>query len=81
MAAIRQLHGTGATERREEIPHFQGQEQRPRGNTPRPWSGAAAALCWSSREELPHVQGKRNPSKTVGAEKGKRGQLNGHEFG
>ena len=29
-----------------------------------------AALCWSSREEIPHVQGKRNPSKTVGAERG-----------
>ena len=30
----------------------------------------AAALCWSSREEIPQVQGKRNPSKTVGAERG-----------
>ena len=70
MAAIRQLHGTGATERREEITHFQGQEQQPRGNTPRPRPGAAAALCWSSREEIPNVQGKRNPSKTVGAGKG-----------
>ena len=27
-------------------------------------------LCWSSREEIPHVQGKRNPSKTVGTERG-----------
>ena len=31
---------------------------------------AAAALCWSSREERPHIQGKRNPSKTVGTERG-----------
>ena len=31
-------------------------------------------LCWSSREEIPHVQGKRNPSKTVGVERGIRGQ-------
>ena len=29
-----------------------------------------AALCWSSREEIPHAQGKRNPSKTVGVERG-----------
>ena len=28
------------------------------------------ALCWSSRAEIPHVQGKRNPSKTVGTERG-----------
>ena len=27
-------------------------------------------LCWSSREEITHVQGKRNPSKTIGAERG-----------
>ena len=27
-------------------------------------------LCWSSREERPHVEGKRNPSKTVGTERG-----------
>ena len=27
-------------------------------------------LCWSSREERPRIQGKRNPSKTVGAERG-----------
>ena len=29
-----------------------------------------AALCWSSPEEIPHIQGKRNPSKTVGIERG-----------
>ena len=27
-------------------------------------------LCCGSCEEIPHVQGKRNPSKTVGAERG-----------
>ena len=27
-------------------------------------------LCWSNREEISQVQGKRNPSKTVGAERG-----------
>ena len=30
-------------------------------------------LCWSSPEdiqEIPHVQGKRNPTKTVGTERG-----------
>ena len=32
-----------------------------------------AALCWSSREEIPHIQGKRNPSKTVGIERGYQG--------
>ena len=31
---------------------------------------APKALCWSSYEEIPHVQGKRNPSKTVGSERG-----------
>ena len=31
---------------------------------------SSAALCWSSCEDIPHVQGKRNPSKTVGTEKG-----------
>ena len=45
-------------------------QERLRGATPRPRSGAAAALCWSSREEIPHVQGKRNPSKTVGVARG-----------
>ena len=29
-----------------------------------------AALCWSSHEEISHVQVKRNPSKTVGTERG-----------
>ena len=42
----------------------------PRGDTTHPRSGAAAALCWSSREDISHVQGKRNPSKTVGVAKG-----------
>ena len=32
--------------------------------------GSSAVLCWSSCEEILHVQGKRNPSKTVGAEGG-----------
>ena len=27
-------------------------------------------LCWKSHEEIPHIQGKRNPSQTVGTEKG-----------
>ena len=27
-------------------------------------------LCWSSREKIPHAQAKRNPSKTVGVERG-----------
>ena len=31
---------------------------------------AEAVLCWSSHEEITHVQDKRNPSKTVGAERG-----------
>ena len=59
----------------EVLPHVQGAvaviaQERPRGTTLRPRSGAAAALCWSSREEILHTQGKRNPSKTVGAERG-----------
>ena len=29
-----------------------------------------AALCWSNCEEIPHIQGKRNPSNTVGTERG-----------
>ena len=36
--------------------------------------GAAATLCWSSHGERPHVQGKRNPSKTVGTERGSEGR-------
>ena len=40
----------------EELLHVQGQNRWP--------------LCWSSREEIPHFQGKRNPSKTVGTERG-----------
>ena len=46
------------------------QEQRPRGETPRPSQEAAAVLYWSSREEIPHVQCKRNPTKTVSTERG-----------
>ena len=34
-----------------------------------PRERAEAALFWSSHEEIPHVQGKRNASKTVGAER------------
>ena len=55
-----------AQEGGKELLHVQGQEGQPWGGTPRPRSGAAAALCWSSREEIPHVQGKRNPRKMVG---------------
>ena len=44
--------------------------KQPRGATPCPRSEAMAVPCWSSHEEIPHVQGKRNPSKTVGAERG-----------
>ena len=41
----------------EEIPHVQGKEQ---------WLHFAGAAV----KEITHVQGKRNPSKTVGAERG-----------
>ena len=37
---------------------------------PRPRQGAAAAFCWSGCEEIPHIQDKRNPRKTVVAERG-----------
>ena len=57
----------------EELPHVQGQGRQPGGATPRPRSGAVAALCWSSREEIPHIQGKRKPSKMVGTERGHQG--------
>ena len=56
-----QQHRRGATT---------AQERWPRGDIPRPRSGAAAALCWSSHKEIPRILGKRNPSKTVGAERG-----------
>ena len=46
------------------------EQERPRGAAPSPRSGAAAALCWSSREEISHAQGKRNLSKTVSTERG-----------
>ena len=59
-----------AQEGLEELPHAEGQEGQRGGDTPRPRSGAAAALCWSSREEIPYVQGKRNPSKRVGVVRG-----------
>ena len=39
-------------------------------NLPEKWSLGAAAFCWSNREEIPHIQGNRNPSKTVGTERG-----------
>ena len=54
-----------AQEGRQELLHVKGQEGQLR-----PRSGAAAALCWSSREEIPHVQDKRNPSKRVGVVRG-----------
>ena len=41
----------------EEIPLFQGKEQRLR-------------FAGSSHEEIPHTQGKRNPSKMVGVARG-----------
>ena len=57
--------------------------RRWRGATPRSRSGGGAVrrypsfkvrssswLCWSSCKEIPHIQGKRNPSKTVGVERG-----------
>ena len=52
-------------------------QEQPRGATPRPRSGAAANRSYPTskvrsggQEEITHVQGKRNPSKTVGAERG-----------
>ena len=48
----------------EELPHVQGQEQRPRGDTPHPRSREAAMRSYctskvrsSGQEELPHSQG------------------------
>ena len=35
-----------------------------------PMSKVRSSSCTYSHEEIPHVQGKRNPSETVGAEKG-----------
>ena len=55
---------------RKELPQAQAHGWWPRGATPRPRSGAAAALCWNSFEEIPHIQGKSYPSKTVGTERG-----------
>ena len=51
--------------------HWSGQWLR--GDTPGPRKGAVVMLCWSSPEdiqEIPHVRGKRNPTKTVGTERG-----------
>ena len=45
-------------------------EVQMRRATPRPRSGAAAMLYWSSHEEIPNVQGKRNPSKMIGVARG-----------
>ena len=62
-------------------------QEQPRGATPHPRSGAAADRSYptskvrsGSQEEITHVQGKRNPSKTVGAERGhqRADRLNHH---
>ena len=52
-------------------------QEGPRQATPHPRSGVAAKRSYPmskvrscGREEIPHVQGKRNPSRTVGAERG-----------
>ena len=52
-------------------------QEQPRGATPRPRLGAAADRSYPTskvrsggQEEITHIQGKRNPSKTVGAERG-----------
>ena len=37
---------------------------------PTPKIRNSAVFCWSSCEEIPAIQSKRNPSKTVGAERG-----------
>ena len=54
-------------------------QEWPRGATLRPRSGAVAVKRYPTskvrsggREEISHVQGKRNPSKTVGTERGHR---------
>ena len=41
----------------------------PKGDTPHPWLGAVAELCWGRLEETLDVQSKRNCSKTVGTRK------------
>ena len=43
-------------------------QERPRGATP--LQGQEQRLPFAGAALLPHVQGKRNPSKTVGTEKG-----------
>ncbi|XP_061290556.1 leucine-rich repeat-containing protein 63 isoform X3 [Bos javanicus] len=67
------MRGTGVAKRsyptskirssQEELPHVRGQEQWPRGVTPRPRSGVMAERRYptskvrsSSREEMPHIQ-------------------------
>ena len=61
---------------RAELPYIQGQDWRPRGDTPYPTSGGADVRRYptfkvrSSHEEIPHAQGKRNPSKMVGVARG-----------
>ena len=69
------MHGTGVAKRsyptskirssQEELPHVRGQEQWPRGVTPRPRSGVVAERRYpmskvrsGSHEEMPHIQGK-----------------------
>ena len=77
------LSSRGAGAAAQGLPHVQDQEQlqrratscprsgaRPTGDIPRPRSGAAAALCWSSRKEIHPIQHKRNPSKMVGVARG-----------
>ena len=50
----------------EELPQFQG-----RGDGREELHHVQGqGLCWSCHEEIPHMQGKRNPSKTVGTERG-----------
>ena len=56
----------------EELPRDWGQGLWPRGANLHQMWGAVAELCWSSHIERPHFQGKRNPSKTVGTEKGEQ---------
>ena len=45
-------------------------QEWPRGATPMSKVRSSGCTFWSSREEIPHVQDKRNPSKTVGVERG-----------
>ena len=63
-----------AQDRREEIPHVQGQEPRPRGVTPCPRSGALAERTYPMSKvrngghgEIPHVKGKEQQLHFTGA--------------